>query len=348
MDEPLEAAPTKTCCVCGAQNGKHCAKCKSRHYCSKACQLVDWKRGHNKACKQMAAEFQDRLLDTLMPAKLKVKEEPAIVADFVSADDSKAAARLPAVGSTVLVKASAPNGDTPDWLVTCAICLGVLPLEGNQQTFYDCCCKKICTECNVKCWQHDERCPLYRAPAYKSDAEFLSRLQKHVDKGNADAQYMLGQVHNGGQMGLRKNLKRAFQFYALAAAQGHAPAQCAIGISYHLGEGCDVDLEAPAMWLQRAAEQGLPGAQFNLGLALYAGDGVAQSYAEAVKWWRLAAAQGHAALANLGTCHTCGQGVPQDLGEALRLYKRAAAKGHAQAAERVVLLSEAAACVADV
>ncbi|KAJ1449331.1 hypothetical protein M885DRAFT_572940 [Pelagophyceae sp. CCMP2097] len=59
MGDP-PAAAREPCCVCHAPAGKHCAKCKSRHYCSKACQL-------------------DRLLETLMPAKLKFKEEPAIV-----------------------------------------------------------------------------------------------------------------------------------------------------------------------------------------------------------------------------------------------------------------------------
>ncbi len=95
MDEPLKATVPKPCCVCDAQNGKHCAKCKSRHYCSKKCQLVDWReRGHKAQCRQMAADFQDRLLDELMPAKLKIKEEPAIVGDVLLADGSKAAARF--------------------------------------------------------------------------------------------------------------------------------------------------------------------------------------------------------------------------------------------------------------
>jgi hypothetical protein len=35
MAEPPAAAP-KPCCVCAAPDGKHCAKCKSCHYCSKA------------------------------------------------------------------------------------------------------------------------------------------------------------------------------------------------------------------------------------------------------------------------------------------------------------------------
>ncbi|KAJ1451750.1 hypothetical protein M885DRAFT_569582, partial [Pelagophyceae sp. CCMP2097] len=200
MDAPTAAS--KLCCVCAAQNGKHCAKCKSRHYCSKACQLVDWKRGHNKACKQLAKEFQDRLLDELMPEK-KPKEAPPIVEGVSPADGAKA--RLSAV------QAAKPNDDAPSWRGTCAICLDVLPVKGDEQFFYSCCCKRICTACHVKCRQHDKRCPLCRAPSHDSDAAWLRRLQKHVDKGNADAQDILGDKYFNGDMGLQQNFKRAVQ-----------------------------------------------------------------------------------------------------------------------------------------
>ncbi|KAJ1456984.1 hypothetical protein M885DRAFT_615898 [Pelagophyceae sp. CCMP2097] len=104
-DVPADAVPNP-CCVCDAPNGKHCTKCKSRHYCSKKCQLIDWKEGgHKEQCKQLAAKFQDRLLDELMPAKLKIKEEPAIVEDAAPAAGLKVAARLSAMrAETTLVK----------------------------------------------------------------------------------------------------------------------------------------------------------------------------------------------------------------------------------------------------
>jgi len=103
MDEPPPAATSKPCCVCDAPNGKRCTKFKSRHYCGKACQLVDWKSGQKAQCSQLAAEFSDRLLDELMPAKLKIKE-PAIVEDVSPADGAKAglpAARAPKTGEAI-------------------------------------------------------------------------------------------------------------------------------------------------------------------------------------------------------------------------------------------------------
>jgi hypothetical protein len=190
METPAAAAAPQPCCVCGGPGGQNCAKCKSRRYCSKKCQLVDWK-GHKAQCKRLAAKSQDRLLDTLMPEKLTIKEAPAIVDDVAAAAGFKAAARLSAVqaATTAVVKFTALNDDAPSWRGTCAICLDELPIGGA--TFYDCCCKKICKECSDKCRQHDERCPLCRAPAPASEAEWVRRLQKHADEGNADAQMHL-------------------------------------------------------------------------------------------------------------------------------------------------------------
>ncbi len=206
-DAPPAAAAPKTCCVCDQPGGKPCAGCHSMHYCGKPCQLVDWKRGHKKKCKHLAAEFQDRLLDELMPEKLTVKEEPAIVEDVAPADGAKAHPRAPAVRaeSTALAKASALNDDKPDWRGTCAICLDLLPVDGGK-TFYSCCCKKICTACSRKCLEYDTRCPLCRTPTSTSNAEWLRRLQKHVDKGNAEAQTMLGAAYLKGDVGLKKSV----------------------------------------------------------------------------------------------------------------------------------------------
>jgi TPR repeat protein len=333
MDAPPAAAAPKPCCVCDAPNGKHCMKCKSRHYCGKACQLFDWKQGHNKACKLLAAAFQDRLLDELMPKK--VKEEPAIVEDVLLADGSKAAARLSAVRTTAKaeVKASALNDVQPDWRGTCAICLDRLPLENDRQTFYSCCCKRICKSCSDACVQHDARCPLCRTPGRKSDAELVRRMQTHVDNGHAEAQVRLGDSYLAGAIGLKQSFTRAFQLYELAAAQGDAGGQARLGRSYELGQGVKINHEAAALWYRRAAEQGFPEAQNDLGVASDKGQGVAQSHEEAVRWYRLAAAQGHTgAVFNLGACYGNGDGVARDLDEAMRLFKRAAAQGHARAA----------------
>jgi MYND finger len=40
----------------GEERFLHCGHCKAKMYCSKACQTVDWKRGHNKECKEFVRD----------------------------------------------------------------------------------------------------------------------------------------------------------------------------------------------------------------------------------------------------------------------------------------------------
>jgi len=267
--------------------------------------MPDWyERGHKQACKQMAQSrsggstldvlglgpcgalyFQDRL-DSLFAEKLKTEEEAlgarCAVDDVVPANGLNAAPRASAVPTamTADVTATAANADTPDWRGTCGICLERL-LFVESKCFLACCCKpeEICAECSEKCLQHDNRCPLCRTPALKSHAEMLRRLQTQVDKGNAEAQAVLGNAYRSGDKGLEKNLKRAFQLFKFAAAQGDAEAQSALGEFYKHGHGVEIDFEAALMWFQRAAEQGYHAAQSHLGYIFSNGQGVVQSFA---------------------------------------------------------------------
>jgi len=330
MDEPPTKAAPKPCCVCDEPGGKHCTKCKSRHYCSKACQLVDWyERGHKAACKQLAAEFQDRLLDSLMPDKLKIKEAPAVVEDVSPAAGLKAAPRAPVVRTAAAaeVNAGALSDVTQKWRRgTCAICLDLLPFEG--QVFLECCCKNICSACSNTCEGYDPRCPLCMTPHYETKAEWVRRLQAHVDTGNAVAQNSLGNAYRTGDMDLEQSIQRAVQLYELAAAQGNLKSQTSLAYCYLSGDGVKMNLKTALMWYRRAAEQGFPQAQFNLGIMFGGGTGVAQSHDEAVRWYRLAAEQGFShALFHLGICYANGNGVPPNYREALRLIKCAAAEG---------------------
>jgi TPR repeat protein len=74
-----------------------------------------------------------------------------------------------------------------------------------------------------------------------------------------------------------------------------------------------VDYGKAVKWYRMAAEQGSADAQFALGVMYGNGDGVPQDYSEAVKWWRKAAEQGDVdAMRNLGIFYFKGKGVPQD------------------------------------
>ena len=82
------------------------------------------------------------------------------------------------------------------------------------------------------------------------------------------------------------------EWYAKAAAQGHAQAQFNLGIRYECGRGVAQDAALAVEWFAKAAAQGHAQAQFNVGLCYELGRGVAQDNALAVQWHTKAAAQG--------------------------------------------------------
>ena len=65
------------CHVCKEPSKSQCPSCRTP-YCSKACQRIDWKRGHKNDCKELTLEFQ-RGYNYVEP-KAKAKEAPPIVA----------------------------------------------------------------------------------------------------------------------------------------------------------------------------------------------------------------------------------------------------------------------------
>jgi len=76
---------------------------------------------------------------------------------------------------------------------------------------------------------------------------------------------MLAVAYRHSDLGLEQSLKRSFQLFERAAAQGHAASQLTLGNCYHTGDGVDKDHEAAVLWYRTAAEQGYPPAQCNLG-----------------------------------------------------------------------------------
>jgi uncharacterized protein len=127
-------------------------------------------------------------------------------------------------------------------------------------------------------------------------------------------------MYANGQ-GVPQNYSEAMKWYRLAADQGNAAAQTALGVVYASGLGVPQDQAKAVEWTRKAADQGYANAQNNLGnmyarggacrritarqgyasaqnnlVMMYnSGRGVQQNYAEGIKWSRLAAEQGLAA-----------------------------------------------------
>ena len=71
----------------------------------------------------------------------------------------------------------------------CPICMLPLPLAADQITFFTCCGKYICSGCIVAMEEREgaKLCPFCRTPCAKSDEEYFEKLNKLMEKGNADA-----------------------------------------------------------------------------------------------------------------------------------------------------------------
>ena len=189
----------------------------------------------------------------------------------------------------------------------------------------------------------------------------LEQLRAAAAKGDATAQCNLGLAYMNGT-GVSKDRKEAEKWLRMAADQGHASAQFALGelntdktvVSAEGGKWFKKAADqgyAPAQevmgeietkngipsktaldWFQKSADQGNALAEFKLGTFYDNGNGVRKDPAEAAKWYRKAADQNHAeAEENLAELYDLGFGVPKDLAESFKWHLKAAEQGEPMA-----------------
>jgi cell division septation protein DedD len=108
-----------------------------------------------------------------------------------------------------------------------------------------------------------------------------------AEKGDADAQFNLGQAYRLGR-GVSPNLSAAKTWFERAATQGHIDAQTTLGLLLFQNG----DQAEGLKWLKKAAEQGDPRALLVYGTALVNGDSVAQDRVLGYAYVSRAAAQG--------------------------------------------------------
>ena len=100
--------------------------------------------------------------------------------------------------------------------------------------------------------------------------------QPLADKGDADAQFNLGQAYKLGR-GVPQDLTRAEMLYAKAAAQGHMQAGDNYGLLlFQRGQHA-----AALPYIRNAADRGDPRSQYLLGLAYFNADSVSKDWVRA-------------------------------------------------------------------
>jgi hypothetical protein len=130
--------------------------------------------------------------------------------------------------------------------------------------------------------------PKRKAPL--SHSKFDAYLTAYRN-GDVAASYNIGLLYSEGQGGAPRDLKKAAEYYQVAANSGDAKAQSNLALLYYEGTGVPQDLTQAARYFQLAANQGDPVAQRNLGVLYQSGLGVLKDWELAKKYYRMAANQ---------------------------------------------------------
>jgi TPR repeat protein len=193
---------------------------------------------------------------------------------------------------------------------------------------------------------------------YQRFASLEKAAHQAAANGNADAQYLLGEMYEYGR-GVPQDDKTAVKWYTLAAEQVHGMAQYMLASMYEDGRGVSQDLKEADKWynfsekletrqvsaLEKEIERqkvlfitrfvitSVQGFDYALdyeigGLNRYAND----EYAAALRELRLLAQQGNAdAQVALGVMYRIGIGVTQDYTEAAKWLRLSADQGQSDA-----------------
>ena len=99
----------------------------------------------------------------------------------------------------------------------------------------------------------------------RSDEERVKRYQKLMEKGNANAHYVLAGCYKDGTMGMPQDWLKANELYLKAGGLGCDMAYCNLGNAYSTGVGVEIDMKKAKHYWELAAMEGYVFAWYNLG-----------------------------------------------------------------------------------
>jgi len=149
-----------------------------------------------------------------------------------------------------------------------------------------------------------------------------------------DANKIANMYHLG--MGVPRDMKKAFEFYQIAAELGNTDAQVDLGDMYYYGKETAQTYEKANYWYEKAAKNGNATAQMNLGYAYLNGKGVEMNYVKARNWLEIAVKKGQpSAMYHLGTMYFNNNGVAENKELAVELFKNSCFKGDYDACDKL-------------
>lgn len=180
---------------------------------------------------------------------------------------------------------------------------------------------------------------LFLALALAFPAKAAPSVLERAKGGDAICQFLVGIDCLQGTPEVKKDERKAVEWFRKSAEQGCVEAELFMGQCFHDGIGVERDFAEAARWFRMAAKSRpsaarspmtIPDAQFRLGLLLVRGaEGVEANKKEGAEWLGAAAARHHPdAEFCYGFCLLEGEGVKKNENEGAKMVLAAAEKGH--------------------
>ena len=160
---------------------------------------------------------------------------------------------------------------------------------------------------------------IFPMPAHANEADTFNAMVALADKGDAEAQYHVGMMHNNG-IGTQQDPKQAFEWFQKSTASNDPLGAYKLGC-YYAGQFAGVvptDSNEALKYKLIAAKAGYALAQHDVAL-LYDQQGNPE---EALKWWKMAGDQGYPpSLFSLSMAYSGGKAAPKDLSLSYAYFK---------------------------
>ena len=132
---------------------------------------------------------------------------------------------------------------------------------------------------------------------------------------------------------VKKDYKKSFYYYNLAAKQGNSLAHFALGLFYYCGIGIDkMNKNESFKHFKYAAINNNAKAQYCYGICLVRGDGVRINLLKGIRYFRISAENGYdEAQCTYGRCLYEGIGVGKNIYEAKKFFKKSIGQGNKKA-----------------
>ncbi|POG65675.1 kinase-like domain-containing protein [Rhizophagus irregularis DAOM 181602=DAOM 197198] len=175
----------------------------------------------------------------------------------------------------------------------------------------------------------------------KKEKIAFEHFKRVAKKGHAMGQLKLGTIYDKGIPGIRKNSRKAANWYEKAADNGNNLAKYNLAFMYKDGTGVCKNYKKAFSLFKQSAENGDPDGMSMLGYCYNNGVGTPidkmkafESYQKAVKLGNISAQY------NLALMYEAGEGIEKDIDEAIYWYKKASEQGDRDAENRLKLLEE--------